>query len=131
MKERSGTKFSTVDEYMSTLPRPHKAILEELRKTIKKAAPKAEELISYNIPAFRLGGMLVWYAAFTRHTGFYPRTSVLKAFKKELLIFKHGKGSVQFPLDKPLPLSLIAKMVRFRVKENKEEQEKRSKKTKQ
>ena len=86
--------------------------------TIKKAAPKAEEVISYGIPAFKLNGMLVWFAAYSTHVGFYPRASGIEAFKKELSIYKGAKGSVQFPLDNPLPLGLITKMVKFRVTEN-------------
>lgn len=89
-----------------------------MRLTIKKAAPQAKEKISYGIPAFTLNGMLVWFAAFKNHIGFYPRTSAIVAFKKELSAYKRAKGSVQFPFDQPLPLPLISRMVKFRVKEN-------------
>ena len=111
-------KFKTVEEYFATLPPDTRSLLQEVRKTIRMAAPGAEELISYNIPAFKLGGMLVWYAAFKEHIGFYPRTSAIARFSKELAKYEGAKGSVQFPLDRPLPLDLIGKMVRFRVQEN-------------
>jgi|SRR5450432_1519478 uncharacterized protein YdhG (YjbR/CyaY superfamily) len=111
-------KCKTVEEYLSALPQPAKGLLQEFRKTIKKAAPGAEELISYNIPAFKLEGMLVWYAAHRAHIGFYPRASAIEAFKKELSAYKGAKGSVQFPLDKKIPFTLIGKMVKYRVKEN-------------
>jgi uncharacterized protein YdhG (YjbR/CyaY superfamily) len=89
-----------------------------MKATIKKAAPKAEEVISYGMPAFKFHGLLVWFAAYTRHIGFYPRVSAIQAFKKEIAKYKNAKGSVQFPLHKPLPLALIKKMVQYRVKEN-------------
>ena len=89
-----------------------------MRLTVKKAAPQAEEKISYGIPAFTLNGMLVWFAAFKNHIGFYPRTSAIAAFKRELSAYNGKKGSVQFPFDKPLPLPLIGRIVKFRVKEN-------------
>jgi uncharacterized protein YdhG (YjbR/CyaY superfamily) len=92
--------------------------LQKMRLTVKKAAPQAKEKISYGIPAFTLNGMLVWFAAFKNHIGFYPRTSAIAAFKKELSHYKGAKGSVQFPFDKPLPLHLISRIVKFRVKEN-------------
>src|ERR1700733_13328844 len=106
-KAASTSHFNTVDEYLSTMPENARAILQELRKTIKMAAPRAEELISYNMPAFKLGGMLVWYAGFKKHVGFYPRSSAIEAFGNELSAYKKAKGSVQFPIDKPLPLNLI------------------------
>jgi uncharacterized protein YdhG (YjbR/CyaY superfamily) len=116
-------KFNTVEQYLSALPGNSKDILQELRDAIQSAAPQAEEVISYNIPAFRLGGMLVWYAAFKNHVGLYPRASGIAAFKKELSAYVGAKGSVQFPIDEPLPLGLIRKIVKFRVKENLEETE--------
>ena len=106
------------DEYISGFPKETQKILEQLRATIKKAAPKADEVISYSIPAFKLNGMLVWFAAYSNHIGFYPRGSGIEAFKKELSIYKGAEGSVQFPLDKPLPLELITQIVKFRVAEN-------------
>ncbi len=114
----TSTKFKTVDEYLSALPANTKAILKEVRKTIRQAAPQAEELISYNMPAFRLNGMLVYYAAWKDHVGFYPVSSAIKAFQKELSDYKTSKGAIQFPIDRPIPFGLITKIVKFRVKEN-------------
>src|SRR5690349_8273040 len=116
--EATAKKYKTVTEYFSAQSKDAKAKLQELRSTILKAAPGAEEVISYNIPAVKLNGLLVWYAAFKSHIGFYPRGSGIEAFKKELSKYKFAKGSVQFPLDKPLPLTLVTKIVKFRVKEN-------------
>ena len=107
-----------IDDYIDRFPKEVQQRLQKLRLTIKKAAPKAKETISYGIPAFTLDGMLVWFAAFKGHIGFYPRTSAITAFKKELSAYKGAKGSVQFPFDKPLPLALISRIVKFRVKEN-------------
>lgn len=128
--EASATKFKTVEEYISTLPQHAKSILQEFRKTIQKAAPQAEEVISYNMPAFKLHGMLLWYAAWKEHIGFYPMPSALEVFKKELSAYKGAKGSVQFPIDKPLPLNLVTKIVKYRVKENLEKPNKKVAKTK-
>ena len=114
----TSAKFKTVDEYLSALPANTKGILKEVRKTIKQAAPQAEELISYNIPAFTLHGRLVYYAAFKNHIGFYPVSSAIKAFQKELSDYKTSKGAIQFPIERPIPFGVITKIVRFRVKEN-------------
>lgn len=103
---------------MDRFPSDAQQRLQKMRQTIKKAAPQANEKISYGIPAFALNGMLIWFAAFKNHIGFYPRTSAIAAFKKELSAYKGAKGSVQFPFEKPLPLALISRMVKFRVKEN-------------
>lgn len=111
-------KAKDIDEYITGYPEEIQKTLEQLRATIKKAAPKAEETISYGIPAFKLNGILVWFAAHSKHVGFYPRGSGIEAFKNELSIYKGAKGSVQFPLDKRLPLGLITKIVKFRVTEN-------------
>lgn len=111
-------KPNSINEYIATFPVQTRKLLRQMRATIKKAAPKAEEVISYRIPAFKFHGLLVWFAAHTRHIGFYPRISAMQAFKKELSKYKNAKGSVQFPLHKPLPLALIKKMVQYRVKEN-------------
>jgi uncharacterized protein YdhG (YjbR/CyaY superfamily) len=92
--------------------------LEQVRATIQKAAPEAVELTSYKMPAFKLNGILVWYASYSKHIGFYPKASGIEAFHKELSIYKCAKGSVQFPLEKPLPFALISKIVKFRVNEN-------------
>ena len=112
------TKFKTVDAYLSTFPAPTRRILQEVRQTIKKAAPQAEEVISYNMPAFKLHGVLVYYAAYQKHIGFYPTPSAIKAFEKELAQYQSSKGAVQFPIDQPMPVELITKIVQFRVSEN-------------
>jgi uncharacterized protein YdhG (YjbR/CyaY superfamily) len=114
----TSTKFKTVDEYLSALPENAKAILKEFRKTIKQAAPQAEELISYNMPAFTLYGGLIWYAAWKEHISLYPRTARMEASIKELSEYEGSKGTIKFAMDKPLPFSLITKIVKFRVKEN-------------
>ncbi|MGH7937879.1 MAG: iron chaperone, partial [Chthoniobacterales bacterium] len=93
-------------------------ILKRIRRTIRKGAPDAEEAISYRMPAFMLKGVLVYFAAFKKHIGLYPRASGIAKFKKDLSAYKSAKGSVQFPLDKPIPYDLIARIVKFRVKEN-------------
>src|SRR3990172_1718276 len=111
-------RFQTIDEYTQTFPKDIQKILVEVRRTIKEAAPDAEEAISYQIPTFKFNGNLVHFAAFKNHIGFYPTPTGSEAFKKELSVYKSGKGSVQFHLDKPLPLSLIKKIVKYRVKEN-------------
>ena len=107
-----------VDEYISMFPTNIQKSLNELRATIKEAAPNAEEVISYRMPAYKYHGMLVYFAAFKNHIGFYPRVSGIEAFKKELSIYKGAKGSVQFPIKEPLPLQLISRIVKFRVAEN-------------
>lgn len=116
--EKDKAHFSTVDEYIASFPEEIRAILEELRTTIKAAAPGVEEKISYQVPTFFLNGNLVHMAAYKTHIGFYPAPSGIEAFKDELTAYKGAKGSVQFPLDKPLPLELISRIVAFRVKEN-------------
>lgn len=112
------TNYKDIDEYISTFPDNIQKILKEIRQTIKKAAPEAAEVISYKIPTFKLNGNLVHFAAFKNHIGFYPTPSGIEKFKKELLPYKVSKGTVQFQLDKPIPLNLITKIVKFRVKEN-------------
>lgn len=110
---------ATIDEYIAGFPAGIQQLLEQVRATIKKAAPEAEEIISYGMPAFRYQGRgLVYFSAFKAHIGFYPIPSGMKAFKKELSSYKTGKGSVQFPLNEPMPLKLITDIVKFRVKEN-------------
>lgn len=108
----------TVDEYLSALPKSSKDKLEVLRRTIRKAAPEAEEVISYNMPSFKWNGMLVWYAAFKKHIGFYPKPSAIAAFQHKLTLYKTSKGAIQFPMDQPIPEELVKEIVRFRVKEN-------------
>ncbi len=112
------TKFSTVSEYLAAVPAEAKAYTKQMRSIIRKVVPNAEEVISYNMPAFRLNGILVWYAGYKKHIGFYPKTTALQIFKDELTKYKTSKGAVQFPLDEPLPVKLIEKIVRLRVKED-------------
>jgi len=110
--------INSIDEYIATFPKDIQKILEELRATIKAAAPDAEEKISYQMPTFFLNGNLVHFAAFKKHIGFYPTPSGIEAFQKELSVYDGAKGSVQFPLDKPMPLKLTSRIVKFRVAEN-------------
>jgi len=117
------TKPRTIDEYIAGFPPSVQEILEKFRKTIRKAAPNAEETISYQMPAFTLEGSLVYFAAFKNHIGLYPRPTAIKKFKRELSPYEGAKGTVRFPLDKPIPLALITKIVKFRVKENLERAE--------
>jgi uncharacterized protein YdhG (YjbR/CyaY superfamily) len=109
-----------IDEYIAGCPQHARGKLMELRATIRKAAPGAEEKISYRMPAFNLNGILVYFAAQTRHIGFYPTSSGVTAFKEELGDYKNSRGAIQFPYDQPLPLELIARIVKFRVRENAE-----------
>jgi uncharacterized protein YdhG (YjbR/CyaY superfamily) len=111
-------KPTTVDDYIAGFPDAVQKKLAQMRATIKKVAPKAEEVISYGMPAYKLNGMLVWFGAHTNHVGLYPRVSAIEVFKKELEPYKCSKGAIQFPLDKPLPVALIAKIVKYRVNEN-------------
>ena len=112
------TTFKDIDEYIAIQTPEVQILLEQMRQTIKKAAPEAEELISYNMPAFKYHGMLVYFAAYKNHVGFYATPTGHSEFKEELSVYKQGKGSVQFPLIQPLPLDLISRMVQFRVNEN-------------
>ncbi len=110
--------FVSIDEYIATFPEETQRILEELRETIKAAAPGAVEKISYQMPTFFLKGNLVHFAAWKNHIGIYPTPSGTAAFKEELSVYESAKGSVKFPINKPLPLKLIGKIVKFRVAEN-------------
>ncbi len=110
--------FSSIDEYIATFPKEIQKILKELRATIKAAAPDAEEKISYQLPTFALKGNLVYFGVSKDHIGFYPTPGAIQAFKRELSIYESSKGAVRFPMDKPLPLKLISKIVKFRVAEN-------------
>ena len=107
-----------IDEYIADFPKDVQKLLQQLRSTIKKAAPNAEEKIAYGIPTFTLNGNLVHFGAYKTHIGFYPAPSGLEAFEKELAPYVTGKGTAQFPLDKPLPLDLITQIVNFRVMKN-------------
>ena len=121
------SKFETIDEYIQTFPENVQKLLQEVRQTIKEAAPGAEEAISYQIPTFKLNGNLVHFAAFKNHIGFYPTPTGSETFKKELAVYKTGKGSVQFPFDRPIPFNLITKIVKFRVTESAARMKKKSK----
>jgi uncharacterized protein YdhG (YjbR/CyaY superfamily) len=112
------TKWHTIDEYIAGFPVEVQVVLEQVRSAIRKAAPQAEETIAYNMPAYRLNGPLVYFAAFKNHIGFYATPTGHEAFAKDLSRYKQGKGSVQFPLDASMPIELITKIVKFRVKEN-------------
>ena len=109
----------TIDAYIAGYPEEVQAILQLIRRTIHETAPEATEAISYRMPTFKLHGNLVHFGAFKSHIGFYPVPSGMEAFKDELAGYKQGKGSVQFPLNKPMPLDLIRRMVEFRVQESK------------
>jgi uncharacterized protein YdhG (YjbR/CyaY superfamily) len=118
-------QFKTIDEYINTFPEDVRSILNILRQTIKEAAPEAQETINYQIPTFTFHGNLVHFAAFQNHIGFYPTPSGMETFKKELSSYKTAKGSVQFPIDQALPLPLIRRIVKHRVKENLERKQKK------
>ena len=107
-----------VDEYIASFPKATQKLLHQLRKTIRKAAPQAEEVISYQMPAYNFYGRLVYFAGYEKHIGFYPMPSAIEQFKGQLADYITSKGTVQFPLDRPLPVPLITKMTAFRVKEN-------------
>ncbi len=111
-------KANSVEEYINAFPKDTQLLLKQMRVTVKKAAPEAEEVISYGMPGYKLDGMLVYFAGYKNHIGFYALPSGHKKFNRELSDYKMGKGSVQFPLNKPLPLKLISEIVKYRVKEN-------------
>lgn len=111
-------KYGTIDEYIADFPDDVQSILEALRQAISEAAPEAEEAISYQIPTFNLNGILVHFAAFKKHIGSYPTPSGMAAFAEELSAYEGAKGSVKFPLDKPIPYDLVKRIVEFRVNEN-------------
>ncbi len=123
-------KITSIDEYIANCPEDVQKKLKDMRATIKAAAPDATEIISYQIPTFYLKGNLVHFAAFKNHIGFYPTSSGTQAFKKELSIYEGAKGTVRFPIDKPLPLKLISRIVKFRVAENLKRAERKSRKRK-
>ena len=110
--------FQSIDEYIASFPADVQKTLQELRAVIKAAAPDATEKISYQMPTFFLHGNLVHFAAYKKHIGFYPAPRGIEAFKQELSMYKGAKGSVQFPIDQPLPLELVSRIVKFRVAEN-------------
>ena len=122
------TESKNIDDYIADFPEDVQEILKKIRLIIREAAPEAEEAIKYRIPTFILKGNLVHFAAFKKHIGFYPTPTGIEKFKNELSVYHSAKGSVQFPTDKPIPFRLISKIVKFRVKENLEKAEKKSKK---
>jgi uncharacterized protein YdhG (YjbR/CyaY superfamily) len=107
-----------IDDYIAGFPPDVQSVLQKVRETIKRAAPQAEEAISYQMPTFKLEGNLVHFAAFKNHIGLYPTPSGTERFREELSPYETGKGSIRFPLDKPIPYGLITRIVKFRVKEN-------------
>jgi uncharacterized protein YdhG (YjbR/CyaY superfamily) len=110
-------KIKTIDEYIALFPKDIQDKLGRLRRIVRESAPDAEETINYQIPTFKLKGNLVHFAAFKNHIGFYPTPSAIEAFKNELSPYETTKGSVKFPLDKPIPFDLVTKIVKFRMKE--------------
>lgn len=122
------TSIKNVESYIATFPKKTQELLEQMRQTIKKVAPTATEKIGYGIPTFVLDGNLVHYAGYKNHIGFYPGAAGIEQFKEELSIYKGAKGSVQFPLDKPLPLRLVSEITKFRIAQN--EQKSASKRNK-
>ena len=115
--------FSDIDEYIDAQPNDIKKGLEKIRQAVKKAAPDGEEIISYQMPAFKFHGILIWFAAFKNHYGLYPTAKGIEAFKNELKDYELSKGTIRFPFNKPLPLKLIAEIVKYRVTENLKNQE--------
>ena len=111
-------KFKTIDEYIAIHPKNVQIILEAIRKAIRAAAPKAEETISYQMPAFKQNGVLVCFAAFKNHVCFFPKVSSIEAFKEQLSSYQTSKGTIQFPINEPIPLDLVKEIVKFRIKEN-------------
>ncbi len=128
--ESKRIRATSIDEYIAACPKDVQKKLKELRKVIKAAAPDAEEKISYQIPTFYLKGNLVHLGAFKDHISFFPTSNGIDAFKKELSVYKSARGTVQFPLDEPLPLELVSRIVKFRVAENLKRAEMKSNKRK-
>ena len=113
------TQFKTIDEYVETFPKDVQSVLQKIRQAVQEAAPDAVETISYQMPAFKLNGrVLVYFAAFKSHIGFYPTPSGIASFEKELSPYQKGKGTAQFPLNKPIPFDLVKRIVTYRVKED-------------
>jgi len=121
---------SSIDEYIEQFPEDIQKKLQELRATIHAAAPTAEEKISYQMPAFALNGILVYFAAFKNHISFFPTGSGVEHFMPELAEYTTSKGTIQFPLDKPMPLDLVSRITAFRVQENQRKAEEKTKKKK-
>ena len=111
-------KPNNADEYIAAYPADVQKRLQQIRQVIKKAAPQAQEVISYSMPAYKINTVLVYFAGWDKHIGFYPGAGAIAYFKDELAVFKGAKGSVQFPLDEPLPVDIINKIVAYRIKED-------------
>jgi uncharacterized protein YdhG (YjbR/CyaY superfamily) len=109
--------FKNIDEYFSTIPKDVRTKLQKIRETIHKTAPEAEEAISYNMPAFKQNNVLVYFAAFKNHIGFFPTAKPIEVFKEELKGYKTSRGTIQFPINEKIPLGLISKITKYRVKE--------------
>lgn len=114
------TKYTSIDEYHNSFPEDIRVLLDKMRAIIKQAAPKAQEVISYGMPAFRLHHVLVWYAANKKHIGFYPSSSPIQVFAEELKGYTTSKGAIQFPFDKPIPTALVKKIVKYRIQQDNE-----------
>ena len=128
--ENTKTGFASIDEYIAAFPPAVQKLLQDMRATIRQAAPDAQEKISYQMPTFYLNGNLAHFAAFKHHIGFYPAPRGIEAFAQELAAYKGAKGSVQFPLDQPLPLDLVRRIVEFRAAENRQNAEAKARKKK-
>jgi len=127
-KVKPGATPQTVDDYLAALPEEARATLEKIRKTIKTVAPKATEVISYQIPMYKYHGMLVGFAAFKDHCSFFPGANPVATFKDELKAYKTSKGTIRFPIGKPLPAALVKKLVKARITENEERAAEKEKK---
>jgi uncharacterized protein YdhG (YjbR/CyaY superfamily) len=125
--DRRMVRFKSIDEYIAAFPEDVRKVLEDLRGTIRAAAPGAGEKISYGIPTFTLNGNLVHFAAFEKHISFFPTSSGVRAFKRELRPYELGKGTIRFPMGSPLPLKLVGRIVKFRVAESLKKAELKSK----
>jgi uncharacterized protein YdhG (YjbR/CyaY superfamily) len=130
LMENEKPSYTTIDEYIATFPEDVQKILRQMRAVVKAAAPEAQEKISYQMPTFTLNGNLVYFAAFKKHIGFYPTPNGIEAFQERLAQYKGAKGSVQFPLEEPIPYDLVSEIVKFRVAENKKQAEEKLKKKK-
>ena len=127
-RAKPGAAPQTVDDYLAALPEEARATLEKIRKTIKTVAPKATEVISYQMPMYKYHGMLVGFAAFKDHCSFFPGANPVATFKDELKAYKTSKGTIRFPIGKPLPAALVKKLVKARITENEERAAEKEKK---
>lgn len=119
-------EFININAYINDFPEEIQTILEQIRATIQQAAPEAKEAIKYGMPTFVLNGNLVHFAAYKNHIGFYPAPTGIEAFIKELEVYRTGKGTIQFPIDKPIPFDLITKVVKYRIEENLKKRKKKN-----